>query len=176
LPPGALVFRPGKAEDSGEKLQNSDAITFSDVGYRPRPGAGPVDHLPQSNSGYGNKGQGHFIFLLPWVAMMRYALLGYSMKRIKQRDIDDLYVAILRLERLDECRRFFRDLLTETEIREFAERWKVARLLSQGIPYTAIQEETGLSSRTIARVHKWMKRGKGGYTMMLKRIAASEYS
>lgn len=88
----------------------------------------------------------------------------------KQRDIDDLYSAVTRLESLEECRRFFRDLLTETEIREFAERWKVARMLSQGVPYTTIEKETGLSSRTIARVHKWLKQGKGGYTMMLRRL------
>jgi len=94
------------------------------------------------------------------------------MRHLKQRDIDDLYGAVTRLESLDECRRFFRDLLTETEIREFAERWKVARMLSQGVPYTTIEKETGLSSRTIARVHKWLKQGKGGYTMMLRRIQA----
>ncbi len=92
------------------------------------------------------------------------------MRHLKQRDIDDLYLAITRLENLEECRRFFRDLLTETEIKEFAERWKVARMLSQGISYTAIEEETGLSSRTIARVHKWLKQGKGGYVMMLRRF------
>ncbi len=96
------------------------------------------------------------------------------MRHIKQRDIDDLYTAVTRLENLDECRRFFRDLLTETEIREFAERWKVARMLSQGVPYTTIEEETGLSSRTIARVHKWLKQGKGGYTMMLRRMQTSK--
>jgi TrpR-related protein YerC/YecD len=98
------------------------------------------------------------------------------MKHLKQRDIDDLYSAVTRLESLDECRRFFRDLLTETEIREFAERWKVARMLSQGVPYTTIEKETGLSSRTIARVHKWLKQGKGGYTMMLRRIQTSKDS
>ena len=92
------------------------------------------------------------------------------MKNLKQRDIDDLYAAVTRLDSLEECRRFFRDLLTETEIREFAERWKVARMLWQGTPYTTIEEETGLSSRTIARVHKWLKSGKGGYTMMLRRL------
>jgi TrpR-related protein YerC/YecD len=92
------------------------------------------------------------------------------MRRLKQKDIDDLYVAVTRLESLEECRKFLRDLLTETEIREFAERWKVARMLAQGIPYTTIEEETGLSSRTIARVHKWLKQGKGGYTLMLKRL------
>lgn len=92
------------------------------------------------------------------------------MRHLKQRDIDDLFTAITRLESLEECRKFLRDLLTETEIREFAERWKVARMLSQGVPYTTIEDETGLSSRTIARVHKWVKQGKGGYTMMLKRM------
>jgi len=92
------------------------------------------------------------------------------MKHVKPRDIDDLYSTINRLQGLGECRRFFRDLLTETEIREFAERWKVARMLWQGVPYTTIEEETGLSSRTIARVHKWLKRGKGGYLMMLRRL------
>jgi len=92
------------------------------------------------------------------------------MKHVKQRDIDELYAVITRLENLDECRKFFRDLLTETEIREFAERWKVARMLWQGVPYTSIEEETGLSSRTIARVHKWLKSGKGGYTMMMRRL------
>jgi len=92
------------------------------------------------------------------------------MRHLKQKDIDDLFLAITRLESLEECRKFLRDLLTETEIREFAERWKVARMLSQGVPYTTIEEETGLSSRTIARVHKWLKQGKGGYTLMLKRL------
>ena len=92
------------------------------------------------------------------------------MKHVKQRDIDDLYAAINRLESLDECRRFFRDLLTENEIEEFAERWKVARMLWNGLAYTAIEQQTGLSSRTIARVHKWLKRGKGGYLMMLQRL------
>lgn len=98
------------------------------------------------------------------------------MKHVKQRDIDELYAVITKLESLEECRRFFRDLLTETEIREFAERWKVARMLSQGVPYTTIEKETGLSSRTIARVHKWLKQGKGGYTMMLRRLEALKNS
>ena len=98
------------------------------------------------------------------------------MKHIKPRDIEDLYVAITHLDSLEECRKFLRNLLTETEIREFAERWKVARMLSQGLPYTAIEEETGLSSRTIARVHKWLKQGKGGYTMMLKRLDSTKNS
>ena len=91
------------------------------------------------------------------------------MKKPSTKEIDDLYTAILQLESLDECRRFFRDLLTEYEIKEFVERWKAARMLAEGIPYTKIESETGLSTRTIARVGRWLKKGKGGYAMMLKR-------
>jgi TrpR-related protein YerC/YecD len=91
------------------------------------------------------------------------------MKKPSIKEIDDLYGAILQLNSLDECRRFFRDLLTEYEIKEFVERWKAAKMLADGIPYTQIEAETGLSTRTIARVGRWLKKGKGGYSMMLKR-------
>jgi TrpR-related protein YerC/YecD len=91
------------------------------------------------------------------------------MKKPSTKEVDDLYHAILQLNSLDECRRFFRDLLTEYEIKEFVERWKAAQMLAEGIPYTQIEAETGLSTRTIARVGRWLKKGKGGYSMMLKR-------
>jgi TrpR-related protein YerC/YecD len=93
------------------------------------------------------------------------------MKKPSIKEIDDLYTAILQLESLDECRRFFGDLLTEYEVKEFVKRWKAARMLSENIPYTQIEAETGLSTRTIARVGRWLKKGKGGYAMMLKRTA-----
>jgi TrpR-related protein YerC/YecD len=91
------------------------------------------------------------------------------MKKPSTKEVSDLYNAILQLNSLDECRRFFRDLLTEYEIKEFVERWKAAQMLADGIPYTQIETETGLSTRTIARVGRWLKKGKGGYSMMLKR-------
>jgi TrpR-related protein YerC/YecD len=91
------------------------------------------------------------------------------MKKPNAKEVDDLYNTILQLESLDDCHRFFRDLLTEYEIKEFVERWKAARMLAQGVPYTQIESGTGLSTRTIARVARWLKKGKGGYSMMLKR-------
>lgn len=81
-----------------------------------------------------------------------------------------LYKAILALQTEDECKRFLRDLLTENEIKEFANRWKVARMLSQKISYGEIEKETGMSSTTIARVNKWLTSGKGGYRLVLKRL------
>lgn len=80
-----------------------------------------------------------------------------------------LFRAILRLKTLGEAKCFFRDLLTEEEIIEFSKRWKAAQLLDSNVPYVDIVEQTGLSSTTVARISKWLKRGMGGYRLMLKR-------
>ncbi len=96
------------------------------------------------------------------------------MRNIGKTDIDALYGAVLTLTSIDEARKFFRDLLTETEIQEFAERWKTARMLAQGIPYTVIIRQTGLSSTTIARVARWVKRGTGGYRLALRRVGKGQ--
>lgn len=85
--------------------------------------------------------------------------------------MNDLYKAILSLKTEDECRRFLRDLLTEAEIKEFTNRWKVARMLDKKIAYEEIAKETGMSSTTIARVQKWLTKGKGGYRLVLKRFS-----
>ncbi len=82
---------------------------------------------------------------------------------------EELYTAILSLKTLDESKRFFRDLLTEEEIEEFSKRWQVARMLDEGIPYTTIQEKTGLSSTTVARISRWLKKGTEGYRLVLDR-------
>ena len=91
------------------------------------------------------------------------------MKKVGKRDIESLYEAILSLEDMGEAKMFFRDLLTDREIEELAERWKAARLLAEGVPYTQIVERTGLSSTTVARVARWVKQGAGGYRLALKR-------
>ncbi len=83
---------------------------------------------------------------------------------------DDLFESILKLNNLDETRRFFRDLLTEEEIREFALRWQVAQMLSKKIPYSQIEKRTGMSSTTIARVSRWFNKGMGGYKLLITKI------
>ncbi len=91
------------------------------------------------------------------------------MRRVTQKDIDELYSAVLSLKNLNEAKSFFRDLLTEGEIKEFAERWKVAAMIANKVPYTSIIDETGLSSRTVARVARGVKKGMGGYRLILRR-------
>lgn len=82
----------------------------------------------------------------------------------------DLLRAILELKNLGEAKAFFRDLLTEAEIIEFGKRWQAAQLLQLNVSYAEIVKRTGLSSRTVARVAKWLHRGQGGYQLMLKRV------
>ena len=82
---------------------------------------------------------------------------------------DALFTAVLKLETLDEARRFFRDLLTEQEIVEFANRWRVARMLSEKKSYIAIEKETGMSSTTIARISKWLNGKLGGYKLAISK-------
>jgi len=89
--------------------------------------------------------------------------------RIEDKNTESLFLAILSLQTLEESKAFFRDLLTEKEIEEFSNRWKAARMLSEGIPYSKIQTETGLSSRTVARISKWLQSGKDGYKLMINR-------
>lgn len=86
---------------------------------------------------------------------------------------DSLFAAILTLKDLDEARRFFRDLLTEEEIKEFANRWQVAQMLARKVPYTQIEKQTGMSSTTIARTAKWLNLGMNGYKTIISRLNTS---
>ena len=92
------------------------------------------------------------------------------MKKLKAKEINKLYDAIVSIEERKECEEFLRDLLTKTELNEVATRWLVARLLDKGTTYIEIENITGLSSTTVARVHKWLKKSKGGYVAMLDKI------
>jgi len=78
--------------------------------------------------------------------------------------------AFLSLQNINETERFLRDLMTESEIQEFANRLEAAFLLSKEVQYNTIIEDTGLSSTTIARISKWLKGPLGGYRLILKRL------
>lgn len=82
----------------------------------------------------------------------------------------ELFKAILSLNTKEECKKFLRDLLTEAELKEFANRWKVAQMLEEKIAYKQIEKQTHMSSTTIARIQKWLTNGMGGYQLILGRI------
>ncbi|MCB0352814.1 MAG: hypothetical protein KDD64_04790 [Bdellovibrionales bacterium] len=84
-------------------------------------------------------------------------------------EVRELLSVLLSFSGEREARAFLRDLLTESELREFARRWQTARLLDAGVSYAEIEATTGLSSTTIARISKWLKEGAGGYREILDR-------
>jgi TrpR-related protein YerC/YecD len=90
------------------------------------------------------------------------------------KDKKALYQAILSLKNEGEMQKFLRDLLTEAEINEFTNRWKVARMLAEKVSYEVIAAETGMSSTTIARISKWLNTGMGGYKFMVKRMKTAQ--
>ncbi len=98
--------------------------------------------------------------------MLRYAS---HMPNWKTTDSQHLFETILGLNSLEETQNFFRDLLTEQEIVEFTNRWKVARMLTEGVSYADIEKETGMSSTTIARISKWLNNGMNGYKTQIEK-------
>jgi TrpR-related protein YerC/YecD len=78
--------------------------------------------------------------------------------------------AIVSVRDEDEALRFLRDLCTVNELREFGERWRVARLLDEGMSYAEIGALTGASSATISRVGQWLRYGRGGYRLAIDRL------
>jgi len=81
-----------------------------------------------------------------------------------------LLEAILKVKNTKEATKFFRDLLTIKELDDFSQRWKIARLLNQGLTYSEIARKTKTSTTTVSRVAHWLYRGRGGYKLILERI------
>jgi TrpR-related protein YerC/YecD len=87
----------------------------------------------------------------------------------KDEGVRELFEVIASLGNGDECASFFRDLCTLNELKAMAERWRVARMVSEDIPYRLISEKTGASTATITRIAHWVNHGEGGYRLMLQR-------
>lgn len=86
-----------------------------------------------------------------------------------KESVDKLFEAILSLENLDECRRFFEDICTIKELKEISQRWAVVRMLDNGSNYLEISKETGASTATISRVNRCLVYGSGGYKEILEK-------
>ena len=93
-------------------------------------------------------------------------------QRQEQQHERALFTAILALRSVEECRSFFRDLCTPTELQAMADRWSVVELLERGMPYRDIHKQTGVSVTTIGRVARYLLTGSGGYRAVTDRLKA----
>ena len=87
---------------------------------------------------------------------------------------ENMYKAILTLQNVDECMKFFDDLCTVSELRSMEQRYEVATLLNDGMIYNDILEKTGASSATISRVNRSLIYGNGGYESVLEKMKEKE--
>ncbi len=92
----------------------------------------------------------------------------------KDKNLDNLFNAILQLKNLDECYDFFDDLCTTQELRSISQRLHVAKLLTQRKVYNEIVAETGASTATISRVKRTIEKGNNAYEMIFERLGADD--
>lgn len=90
--------------------------------------------------------------------------------KLQNSETDQLLKAILSLENMEECYRFFEDICTVSELRSIAQRFDVAKMLRDGMTYTAIAEKTGASTATISRVNRSLQFGCEGYKIAFERM------
>ena len=96
------------------------------------------------------------------------------MSNIHSGNIENLFKAILLLENLDECSRFFEDICTIKELQDLSQRLQVAQMLKKGISYQDISKQTVASTTTISRVNRCLVYGGGGYSTILEKLNLTE--
>ncbi|MRG87403.1 YerC/YecD family TrpR-related protein [Salinibacillus xinjiangensis] len=94
--------------------------------------------------------------------------------KLRGKELDQLFQAILALEDVEECYKFFDDLATMNEVQSLAQRLQVARMLREGDTYHVIEKETGASTATISRVKRCLNYGNEAYDLVLDRIYQKE--
>ena len=90
--------------------------------------------------------------------------------KLRTKEMDCLFDAILTLEDREDCYRFFEDICTINEIHAISQRLQVAKLLSEKKTYNEIEDKTSASTATISRINKCLVYGAEGYKRVLDRL------
>ncbi len=91
-------------------------------------------------------------------------------KHLSDKNIENLFEAILALKNKEECKQFFQDLCTVSELQSMSQRFEVAVMLKANNIYTDIAAKTGASTATISRVNRCLNYGSNGYNLVLERL------
>ena len=95
-------------------------------------------------------------------------------KKLTGEAIDNLFKGILSLETVEECRNFFFDLCTISEIQSMSQRFEVAMMLDENTIYNDIASKTGATTATISRVNRSLNYGNDGYRVIIERLKKDE--
>ena len=90
--------------------------------------------------------------------------------KITKDMMKDFVDALVAIESEEQCEAFLQDIFTATEIEQFSQRLRAAKLLLEGQTYAQIIAKTDISSATLSRVSNCVRRGSGGYRSVLEKI------
>ena len=90
--------------------------------------------------------------------------------KLKDANVEYLYRAVLSLQNIEECDRFFDDLCTVQELKALSQRLQVAKMLRDHQVYSEIVQATGASTATISRVNRSLNYGTGAYAAIFQRL------
>ena len=93
-----------------------------------------------------------------------------QIEKLRGRELDQLFEAILSLNNVEECYRFFDDLCTVNELLSLSQRFEVAAMLKDHKTYLDIADKTGASTATISRVNRSLNYGNDGYDLVFQRM------
>lgn len=101
--------------------------------------------------------------------MAKFSRVTKLSKSGQEELLISLCQALVTLKTPEEAAQFLKDLLSRQEAEMLAKRVEIARLLIQGLTYTAIKQILKVSHTTIARVSQWLETSGEGYQLVVKR-------
>ncbi|MDR1028808.1 MAG: TrpR-like protein YerC/YecD [Clostridiales Family XIII bacterium] len=90
--------------------------------------------------------------------------------KFKNEETELLFSAILSLETKEDCYRFFEDVCTAGELQAIAQRFRIAKFLSENLTYQEIEKRIPTSTATISRIKRSLKYGADGYKNAIEKL------
>ena len=91
-------------------------------------------------------------------------------KKTSTERLPELYKAVMSLQSEEECRKFFEDLCSESELTAIEQRYQVAKLLLEDKVYLDILLETKASTSMISRVKRMVTGANGCVRKVIYRV------
>ena len=85
-----------------------------------------------------------------------------------------LYEILAKINTAEDVAIFFDDLCTYSEIEKMEQRVEAAQMFLDGATYNQVIQKTEISSATLSRVSRCIRRGSGGYSRLLKAMMEEE--
>ena len=87
----------------------------------------------------------------------------------KKKYLGEFYTMVSLLRSREEVKKFFKDLLTLSEVVMISRRIQIAKMLLAGLSYEEIVKKLKVGINTVSQVDRWVRGGFGGYKEVINR-------